>query len=155
MTTIKPLAQSIAVIALSAMALDTAYAAIEEVTVTAQRRAQNIQDVPLAITALSEEELQERQIDEPMTSLTTCPICLAATTRVLAPPMLITYAAWVTLNPSRRSTPQWAPTSITSHRPAKTAITSAFSISTELKSCEGRRAPSLAAIPRAERFRFI
>ena len=62
----KPLAQSIAVIALSAMALDTAYAAIEEVTVTAQRRAQNIQDVPLAITALSEEELQERQIDEPI-----------------------------------------------------------------------------------------
>ena len=48
------------------MALDTAYAAIEEVTVTAQRRAQNIQDVPLAITALSEEELQERQIDEPI-----------------------------------------------------------------------------------------
>lgn len=37
----KPLAQSIAVIALSTMALDTAYAAIEEVTVTAQRRAKH------------------------------------------------------------------------------------------------------------------
>ena len=68
----KPLAQSIAVIALSAMALDTAYAAIEEVTVTAQRRAQNIQDVPLAITALSEEELQERQIDEPIDLINYC-----------------------------------------------------------------------------------
>ena len=58
--------RSVAITALAAVALDPAYAAIEEVTVTAQRRAQNIQDVPLAITALSEEELQERQIDEPL-----------------------------------------------------------------------------------------
>ena len=46
----KPLAQSIAVIALGAMALDTAYAAIEEVTVTAQRRAQNIPDCPTGLS---------------------------------------------------------------------------------------------------------
>ena len=60
------LSRSVAISALTAVTLDPAYAAIEEVTVTAQRRAQNIQDVPLAITALSEEELQERQIDEPL-----------------------------------------------------------------------------------------
>ena len=50
------LSRSVAISALTAVTLDPAYAAIEEVTVTAQRRAQNIQDVPLAITALSEEE---------------------------------------------------------------------------------------------------
>ena len=33
---------------------------LEEVTVTAQRRSQNIQDVPLAVSAISGEELSNR-----------------------------------------------------------------------------------------------
>ncbi len=41
-------------------------AAIEEVLVTAQRREQNIQDVPIAMSAFSEEEMEARQFDEPL-----------------------------------------------------------------------------------------
>ena len=37
---------------------------IEEVIVTAQRRAQNIQDVPLAVTAFSQQQLEAAQIDD-------------------------------------------------------------------------------------------
>ena len=33
---------------------------LEEVTVTAQRRSQNIQDVPIAVTAISSEALEAR-----------------------------------------------------------------------------------------------
>ena len=39
---------------------------IEEVVVTAQRREQSMQDVPLALTVLDEEALSARQIDEPL-----------------------------------------------------------------------------------------
>jgi len=35
---------------------------IEEITITAQRRAQNLQDVPVAVTAFTEAELERRQI---------------------------------------------------------------------------------------------
>lgn len=35
---------------------------LDEVTVTAQRRAQNLQDVPVAVTALTSEELERRQV---------------------------------------------------------------------------------------------
>ena len=62
----KTLTQSLVLAGLTTMTIDSSFAALEEVTVTAQRRAQDIQDVPLAITALSDEELQERQIDEPI-----------------------------------------------------------------------------------------
>ncbi len=43
-----------------------ASASVEEVLVTAQRREQNIQDVPIALTALSADEMEARQIDEPL-----------------------------------------------------------------------------------------
>ncbi len=39
--------------------------AIEEIVVTAQKRAQNVQDVPISITALSEQALEKRGIDNP------------------------------------------------------------------------------------------
>ena len=42
------------------------FAQIEEVVVTAQRREQSLQDVPLALTVLDEEALSARQIDEPL-----------------------------------------------------------------------------------------
>ena len=42
------------------------FAQIEEVVVTAQRREQSLQDVPLALTVLDEEALNARQIDEPL-----------------------------------------------------------------------------------------
>ena len=42
------------------------FAQIEEVVVTAQRREQSMQDVPLALTVLDEEALSARQIDEPL-----------------------------------------------------------------------------------------
>ena len=35
---------------------------IEEITITAQRRAQNLQEVPIAVTAFTEAELERRQI---------------------------------------------------------------------------------------------
>ena len=62
----KMLPQSLVLAGLTTMTIDSSFAALEEVTVTAQRRAQDLQDVPLAITALSDEQLQERQIDEPI-----------------------------------------------------------------------------------------
>ncbi len=42
------------------------FAAIEEIVVTAQRREQSLQDVPIAVSAFTEDELAERQIDEPL-----------------------------------------------------------------------------------------
>ncbi|WP_397418469.1 TonB-dependent receptor plug domain-containing protein, partial [Phenylobacterium sp.] len=39
-------------------------ATVGEVIVTAQRRAQNIQDVPLAVTAFSQQQIEAAQLDE-------------------------------------------------------------------------------------------
>lgn len=51
----------------SLLAMPTAsFAQIDEIVTTAQRRTQNVQDVPLAVTAFSPEQLEERQIDEPL-----------------------------------------------------------------------------------------
>lgn len=44
----------------------TAFAQLDEIVTTAQRREQNVQDVPLAVTAFSPEELLEKQIDDPL-----------------------------------------------------------------------------------------
>jgi len=44
----------------------TALAQLDEIVTTAQRREQNVQDVPLAVTAFSPEEMLEKQIDEPI-----------------------------------------------------------------------------------------
>jgi iron complex outermembrane receptor protein len=38
--------------------------ALEEVTVTAQRRSQNLQNVPIAVTALSAKDIQQQQVNE-------------------------------------------------------------------------------------------
>ncbi|MCC6009260.1 MAG: Plug domain-containing protein, partial [Rhodobacteraceae bacterium] len=46
---------------------------IEEITVTAQRREQAVQDVPVAITALSQSMLEERGITDYATYLRTIP----------------------------------------------------------------------------------
>ena len=43
-----------------------ALAQIDEVITTAQRRDQNVQDVPLAVTAFSPDDLEIKQIDEPL-----------------------------------------------------------------------------------------
>ena len=43
-----------------------AQAQLDEIVTTAQRRVQNVQDVPLAVTAFSPEEMLEKQIDEPL-----------------------------------------------------------------------------------------
>jgi len=43
-----------------------AQAQLDEIVTTAQRREQNVQDVPLAVTAFSPEEMLEKQIDEPI-----------------------------------------------------------------------------------------
>lgn len=43
-----------------------ASAQVQEVIVSAERRQQSLQDVPLAVTAFSPEELEARQIDEPL-----------------------------------------------------------------------------------------
>ena len=40
--------------------------ALEEVTVTAQRRAENVQDVPIAISAFSANELEKRNVATPL-----------------------------------------------------------------------------------------
>jgi iron complex outermembrane receptor protein len=40
--------------------------ALEEITVTAQRRAENIQDVPIAISAFSANELEKRNVGSPL-----------------------------------------------------------------------------------------
>jgi len=40
--------------------------ALEEVTVTAQRRAENVQDVPIAISAFSANELEKRNVGSPL-----------------------------------------------------------------------------------------
>ncbi len=56
-------ATSLAAITVPALA-QPAPAALEEVIVTAQRRAQNVQDVPLAVTAFSQQQLEAAQIDD-------------------------------------------------------------------------------------------
>lgn len=73
MTTTKQLLSSVAVVALSAAAAPIAHAqdaggqeiiTMEEMVVTAQRRAQSIQDVPIAVSAFSAQELEARQVTE-------------------------------------------------------------------------------------------
>lgn len=44
----------------------TAFAQIDEVVTTAQRRSQNVQDVPIAVSVFTPEDLVEKQIDEPL-----------------------------------------------------------------------------------------
>jgi iron complex outermembrane receptor protein len=39
-------------------------AGLEEVTVTAQRRSQNLQNVPIAVTALSAKDIRQQQVNE-------------------------------------------------------------------------------------------
>lgn len=43
-----------------------AQAQLDEIITTAQRRVQNVQDVPLAVTAFSPEEMENKQIDQPL-----------------------------------------------------------------------------------------
>jgi len=60
------LSQKVAVFGLlfgMASAISPAYAAIDEVVVTATKRAQNLSDVPIAITALSTEAIEIHRID--------------------------------------------------------------------------------------------
>ena len=60
------IASIIAVLVSASLAPKTVFAAesavLEEIVVTAQRRAQNIQDVPIAITAFSGEDLEKSNI---------------------------------------------------------------------------------------------
>ena len=62
MNKIKPLATALALATYGAGAI--AQAALEEVIVTAQKRAQSIQDVPLSITAFSGDFLEENGIQD-------------------------------------------------------------------------------------------
>ena len=43
-----------------------AQAQLDEIVTTAQRREQNVQDVPLAVTAFSPDDIENLQIDEPL-----------------------------------------------------------------------------------------
>jgi iron complex outermembrane receptor protein len=47
-----------------AMAQETPRVGLEEIVVTAQRRAESLQDAPIAITALSSEQLELRGISD-------------------------------------------------------------------------------------------
>ena len=47
----------------SAFAAEDDAASVEELVVTAQKRAENIQDVPVAVTALSTRKLQELHVE--------------------------------------------------------------------------------------------
>jgi iron complex outermembrane receptor protein len=49
--------------ATSALAANEESASVEELVVTAQKRAENIQDVPVAVTALSTRKLQELHVE--------------------------------------------------------------------------------------------
>lgn len=59
----KKTALSLAVTGLTASLMASqAFAQLEEVTVTAQHREQNLQDIPISVTALSADEIEEAQI---------------------------------------------------------------------------------------------
>ncbi|MDY0067172.1 MAG: hypothetical protein RBS02_12390, partial [Steroidobacteraceae bacterium] len=49
----------------AAYSQDSSAGLLEEIVVTAQKRAESLQDVPISITALSGEELTKRQIRGP------------------------------------------------------------------------------------------
>jgi iron complex outermembrane recepter protein len=53
-----------ALLALAASGIALADTQLEEITVTAQRRAQNIQDVPIAVSALTAEALQQKGVND-------------------------------------------------------------------------------------------
>ncbi|MBY0421227.1 MAG: hypothetical protein K2Q06_02905, partial [Parvularculaceae bacterium] len=44
----------------------TALAQVDEIIVSAERRQESIQDVPIAVTAFQPQDLEERQITEPL-----------------------------------------------------------------------------------------
>lgn len=48
---------------LSAVAVNAQEPALEEVVVTAQKRAESLQDVPISVVAMSGERLRDLQID--------------------------------------------------------------------------------------------
>ena len=82
MTTTKQLLSSVAVVALSAAAAPIAHAqdaggqeiiTMEEMVVTAQRRAQSIQDVPIAVSAFSQSDLDRLNINEALDLTFTIP----------------------------------------------------------------------------------
>ena len=52
---------------------DTAGGGIEEVIVTAERRTENVQNVPMSVTQLSAEQLTERQVSQPLDLQTVVP----------------------------------------------------------------------------------
>ena len=61
-TTLGSIAIGLAVPALAQSATSAAEPVLDEILVTAQRRQQRLQDVPIAVTALSERFLQERAV---------------------------------------------------------------------------------------------
>ena len=63
-TTIKQLIGLTGCLTLSFGAADHAFAQLEEVIVTAQKREQNLQDVPVAVSTFSEEQLKNQTIQE-------------------------------------------------------------------------------------------
>jgi iron complex outermembrane receptor protein len=64
MPKVKPLATAIAIASLSMDALaQTQQAVLEEILVTAQKRSENLQDVPIAVTAFTSETIQTAGID--------------------------------------------------------------------------------------------
>jgi iron complex outermembrane receptor protein len=69
----------VATVAMSEVGVAMA-AALEEVVVTAQRRSQNLQDVPIAVTSLSKEQLDVFQIDDTLDVARTVPNMVAANT---------------------------------------------------------------------------
>ena len=57
---------------LAALYTVTSFAAIEEIVVTAQKRTESVQDVPISITALSGDDLARRGLNGPAGSGALC-----------------------------------------------------------------------------------
>ena len=57
---------------LAALYTVTSFAAIEEIVVTAQKRTESVQDVPISITALSGDDLARRGLNGPAGSCALC-----------------------------------------------------------------------------------
>ena len=90
------IASIIAVLVSASLAPTTVFAAdsavLEEIVVTAQRRAQNIQDVPIAVTAFSGEDLEKSNISGATQYLARTPN-VSFTEKPISPPFLCRIVA--------------------------------------------------------------
>jgi len=108
---------------------------LEEVVVTAQRRSQNIQDVPLAVTSFSSRALEVQQISNTLDIARVIPNFFAANNVGQASANVYFIRGLGQPSPSRPLNPRSAPISTTSTLVARTQITSPCSASTSCRYC--------------------